>query len=231
VLASSGSATLLRVAGPALEAVRAVSPERAQVLEAVARRGAMALAQDVFATELLAVAGRAAGGTLTRDDLAAVRPVVASCAEGSLERGFLVLPGRAKSLQAPLDGSTTHVIAAVDARGQAAAACYEAPLEGLEVPALGLVAPLFGAPTMRGEPRVRPGEARPAPSPIALRAIAGRIELALGVGQAPGADRALDAVIHALDGPFVAQALAAAPAGKAIAVVRTREAAAVYASG
>jgi gamma-glutamyltranspeptidase/glutathione hydrolase len=229
VLASSGSATLLRAAGPALEAVRALSPERARVLEAVARRGAAALGQDVFATELLAVAGRAAGGTLTREDLASVRPIIASCAEGSLERGFLVLPGRA---QPGLDASTTQVIAAVDARGQAAAACYEAPLEGLDVPALGLIAPLFAAPVMRGEPRVRPGEARPAPAPIALRAVGGRIDLALGVGQAAEAERALDAVIDALDGgPLVAQALAAAPAGKAIAVVRTRDAVRVIASG
>jgi gamma-glutamyltranspeptidase/glutathione hydrolase len=226
-LASAGSQTLLRVAGPAIEAARALSPERAAVLQMVGRRGAAALVDDAFVVELLAVAGRAAGGTLTQKDLAAVRPGVASCDERSLPAGMLLVPWR--TAPAP-DGSSSQVVAAVDGRGLAAVACYEAPPEGLAVPALGLVAPLFAAPVRRGEARVRPGEPRPAAAPIALRAQAGRVDLALGVAQTADAEGALDAVIERLGEPTVAGAVSAAPAGRVVALVRTREAALVVAS-
>jgi hypothetical protein len=118
----------------------------------------------------------------------------------------------------------------VDTRGLAAAACYEAPLEGLAISPLGLVAPLFAAPVMRGQTRVRPGEPRPAASPIALRARRGLVDLVLGVAQTPEADLALEAVLGALGAPTVAEAVAAAPSGRAVAVVRTRESALVVAS-
>jgi hypothetical protein len=226
-VAVSGSQTLLRVAGPAIAAARAASPERARVLEMVGRRGAAALLDDSFAVELLAVAGRAAGGTLSRKDLAAVRPGTASYDEGALPAGMLLVPWR--SAPAP-DGSSTHVVAAVDTRGLAAIACYEAPPEGLPVPALGLVAPLFAAPVRRGEARVRPGEPRPAAAPMALRAVGGRVDLALGVAQAADAEDALEAVLARLDGPTVAGAVSAATAGRVVALVRTRESALVVAS-
>jgi gamma-glutamyltranspeptidase/glutathione hydrolase len=226
-LAAAGSATLLRVAGPAIEAARAASLERARVVEAVARRGAAALTQEAFAVELIALAGRAAGGVLTREDLAAVRPEIASADERSLPRGILTLPWR---MIPGLDASATHVVAAVDARGLAAVACYETRAEGLAFPALDLLAPFFAAPVMRGEARVRPGNPRPAAGPIALLAAAGRIELALGVAHAAEAEGSLDAVLAALQGPFVAEALSAAQSGRAVALVRTREAARVIAS-
>jgi hypothetical protein len=197
------------------------------VIEMVGRRGAAALLDDAFAVELLAVAGRAAGGTLTRKDLAAVRPVMASCDERALPGGMLLVPWRTVPAS---DGSSSHVVAAVDTMGLAAIACYEAPLEGLSVPALGLVAPLFAAPVRRGEARVRPGEPRPAAAPVALRAQGGRVDLALGVAETADAEGALDAVIERLDAPNVAGALTAARAGRVVALVRTRESALVVAS-
>ncbi len=45
-LATLGAATLLRAAGPALAWARANAPERAGLLEAIARRGAPALAEE-----------------------------------------------------------------------------------------------------------------------------------------------------------------------------------------
>jgi gamma-glutamyltranspeptidase/glutathione hydrolase len=226
-LASAGSLSLLRAAGPALQAARAVSPERARVLEMVARRGAAALADDALVVELLARAGRAAGGVLTRDDLAAVRPAIVSGDERSLPGGVFVVPWRAAPSP---DGSTTHVVAATDARGLAAVACYDAPLEGLPVPPLGLVAPLHAAPVMRGQARVRPGESRPAAAPIALRARSGLVDLVLGVAQTSDADEALDAMLPALGAPTLAEAVSTLRAGRAVVVVRTRDAALTVAS-
>jgi hypothetical protein len=111
-----------------------------------------------------------------------------------------------------------------------AIACYEAPQEGVPVPGLGLIAPAFAAPVMRGEARVRPGEARPAAAPIALRAKRGVPDLALGVGQAADAEAALEAIVAGLETePTVAEAVARAGRGRPVAVVRTREAALVVA--
>jgi gamma-glutamyltranspeptidase/glutathione hydrolase len=227
-LASAGSVSLLRAAGPALQAARALSPERGRVLEMVARRGAAALADDAFVVELLALAGRAAGGVLTRDDLSAVRPAIVSRDERSLPEGLFVVPWR---VAPPPDGSCTHVVAAADARGLAAVACYEAPLEGLVVAPLGLVAPLCAAPVMRGETRVRPGESRPAAAPIVLRARGGLVDLAMGVAQTAEAENALDAVLPALAAPTLTDAMASVRAGRPVAVVRTRDAALTVASG
>ncbi len=227
-LASAGSTTLRRAAGPAIEAARSLSPERARVVEMVAHRGAAILAEDAFVVELLAVAGRACGGALTREDLAAARPTMTSCDEKSLPDGFLVAPWR--TAPAP-DASCAHVVAAADARGLAAVACYEAPLEGLAVPLLGLIAPPFATPVRRGETRVPPGEPRPAASPIALRARHGLVDLALGVGQAADAEGVLAAILAGLRATLVvADAVGAATAGRPVALVRTREAALVVAS-
>lgn len=221
--ASLGSATLLRIAGSAIERARAIAPERARVVEAFARRGAAVMSDEGIAFELTAVAGRAASGLLTREDLAAVRPVLAACDERALgASGVLTVPWRGQ--QTGADGSATHVVAAADAHGIVAVGCYEVPLDGVPVPALGLLAPFFAAPVRRGEPRVRPGEPRPAAAPIALRARRGLVDLALGIGHAGDADAALDRVVDALEGaPTIAEALSASGAGRAVAVVRTRE--------
>ncbi|HEY8041816.1 MAG TPA: hypothetical protein VIF15_18560 [Polyangiaceae bacterium] len=228
ILASLGSVTLLRAAGPGLELVRARSAERAALLHAFARRGATALTDGGIAVELQSVAGRAAGGALTVDDLVAVRPVVMPCEERSLEpAGLLRIPWSTRGL----DGASTHVVAAADARGLVALACYETPLEGLPVPGLGLLAPAFAAPVMRGQTRIRPGEPRPAAAPIALRTRLGMVDLALGLAVATDVDASLDALLVAIESAAtLTVALDAVPSGRPVVVVRTREAALVVAS-
>jgi hypothetical protein len=185
------------------------------------------MTDDGIAGELAAVAGRAAGGSLTSEDLDAVRPAVISCDERSLApAGILRVPWG----EATPEGATTHVVAAADGRGLVAIACYEVPVDGVVVPALGLVAPAFAAPVMRGAPRVRPGEPRPAPAPIAMRARGGVVDVAVGLAQAEGAQAALELLLAWLDDAAAfREALAAAP-GRAVALVRTGDAAAVVAS-
>jgi gamma-glutamyltranspeptidase/glutathione hydrolase len=221
-VASLGAGSLLRAAGPALAWVRSRAAERAGVLEAIARRGAPALAEERVSAELRAVAGRAARGLLTPDDLGEVLPAVTRCDERSLgPSGFLTVPWRG---QETLDASSAHVVAAADGRGLAAIACYEAPVEGVPVPALGLVAPCAAAPVLRGKARVTPGTPRPAAAPIALRSRAGVVELVLGIAAAADADPALDTMRRLFDTlPTFAEALASPHSGRAVTIVCTRD--------
>jgi gamma-glutamyltranspeptidase/glutathione hydrolase len=226
-LASFGRVTLLRAAGPAIETARHRSPERRAVIESFARKGPAALLDEAIVEELVAVAGRAAGGSLTRDDLRSVRPSVVTCPERSLDAaGFLHVPWRVGAL----DGSSTQVVAAADGRGMLAIACYEAPPEGLALPSLGLSAPAAASPVLRGQPRVRPGEPRPSATPIALQARQGIVELAVGVAQAVDAEECLATALAKLtSAPTLAEALAGG-AGRPVALVWTRESARVVSS-
>jgi gamma-glutamyltranspeptidase/glutathione hydrolase len=226
-VASLGAGTLLRAAGPALARAKARSPERAGVLEAVARRGAPALAEERVAAELLAAAGRVARGLLTPEDLSEAMPALTRCEERALgPSGILTVPWREAA-----DGSFVHVVAAADGKGRVAIACYEVPDEGIQVAALGLVAPRAAEPVLRGKPRVTPGSARPAGAPIALRARKGVVELALGIAAAANANAVLDAVVHLFaTAPTFAEALAAPHSGRAVALSSTRDEARVLAS-
>ena len=56
----------------------------------------------------------------------------------------------------------------VDRNGSFAIACWDEGVDGLTIGELGLRAPFFAEPVMRGATRVRPGDARPAAAPIAL---------------------------------------------------------------
>jgi hypothetical protein len=229
VLASLGSATQRRVVGAAIERARAHSAPRGQLLEALARRGPSALVEDAVAGELTAAAGRAARGLLTREDLASVRPAIAPYDDQALDpNGVVTVPWRGAEAS---DASFTHVVAAADTRGLLAVACYEASPEGLDIPALGLLAPACASPVRRGETRVRPGEPCPAAAPIAIRALRGIADLAFGLAEARDAEASLDAIVRVLAGaPTRAAALASAPTGRLVAVGREGDGARVIAS-
>lgn len=224
-----GSITLARLAGPALELARRVSPERAALLDRLARRGAQGLAEEPVAVELVAAAGRPAQGLLTREDLSSVLPGVVACeARQAGSTNVVTVPWRGSRG----DSSCTGVVAACDPHGLVAVACYEAPVLGLPIPALGVVAPAFAAPVLRGSPRVRPGTPRAATSPIALRVRAGLVDLALGVAESRDAEQALDEVVRALTDVLVpTDAQLSGAHGRLVAIVRARDAARVVASG
>ena len=149
-----------------------------------------------------------------------VRPVIVSQDDRALDpSGVLLVPWRGDAAH---DASFTQVVAAGDARGLVAIACYEAPMDGLDVPALGLVAPAFAVPVMRHEPRARPGEPCRAAAPIALRAHHGLADLAVGIAQAADAEASLDAVIGILlNAITISAALAEARSGRTVALVRS----------
>jgi hypothetical protein len=225
--ASLGSATLHRVCAPALAIANERSPERARVLAAFARRGPPALAEDLIATELLVAAGRAARGLLTLDDLAAGSPTVTRVKEQALDStGVCRVPWRGQD--AP-DGSATHVVAAADTRGLVSVACYEAPLDGVPVPGLGLVAPRSADPVMRGRRRVAPGVSRAAAAPIALRSARGGVDLAMGVATDGRAESRLDELVAALTaGATAAEAIHRVASGRPLVLVRTPDGARAF---
>jgi hypothetical protein len=221
LVASLGASSLRRVLAPAIAEARAQSPNRARVLEAFARRGAPAFAEGDVADELTAAAGRSAQGLLTKDDLAAAMPVLARCESESLPGGILRAPWRS---DAPIDGANCHVVLAIDAKGRAAVACYEAPTAGVAVPALGLLLPFAAEPVRRGQARVRPGDRRPSPAPIALRLREGIVDLCAGVGQSSGAEPSLDAFLAAVvRDAAIDEALSAASEGRVVALLRAGE--------
>lgn len=229
VIASLGSATQRRVVGPAVEHARTRSAERALLLEAFASRGALAFLDDSVVGELTAAAGRAVGGLLTREDLERVRPGIVSCDDRSIEpSGVWTVPWRGG---APRDAGSTQVVAAADAHGLMAVACYEAPFEGLVISSLGLVAPAFAVPVMRGERRPPPGDPCPAAAPIALRVLKGIADFAVGLAGTVDADGALDSLIRAVaTAAATSELLAGATSGRPVVVVRAGAGAKVLAS-
>lgn len=224
-----GSLTLRRAARPAIAWARARHPERVALLEAFARRGAPALGDDPVVAEFTSVAGRASGGLLTRDDLDSVRPTVVRCVERSLgPSGVLTPPWTGEAIH---DASCTHIVAAGDGRGLMAIACYEATDDGLAISGLGVNAPFYAAPVMRGKTRVASGAARPSAAPIALRLQKSHVDAALGLAAAMDAEQALRAVLASLDeGSSVSEALRGAPIGSPVGVARTHGAPKVIAS-
>jgi hypothetical protein len=228
-VAAFGSMTMLRIASQALAIASARSPERASLLETFARRGAQSLSEGGIATELVAAAGRASRGLLTTDDLATIRPDVVRLEERRLgTSGILAAPWAAS---AGVDASFTHIVAAGDAHGMLAIACYEVRTEGVAVAALGVELPLVAHPVMRGQTRVTPGAVLEAAAPIALRARRGVVDLAIGVASARDAEDMVRATVAGLDETTaLAQALAALPAGRPIAIARGDNLARVLAS-
>jgi gamma-glutamyltranspeptidase/glutathione hydrolase len=185
-----------RALGPSISWAKANAPERVTVLDALSKRGGLGLSQDAVAVELLAVGGRAVGGLLTRDDLGSVRPAVERLSERSLTpHGVFRVPWSLTEAES----SHVQVVAACDARGRVAIACYETPDDGLPIPSLGLAVPRHAAPVMRGARRVAPGTPRPAGAPVALRVRGGLIEAAVGVARTVGAQAAVESILAALE--------------------------------
>lgn len=163
--------TLTRLAGPAIEIAKDRSEGRTKLLRGIGRRGAGALTERAVADELVASFGRTAGGLLTVEDFA--EPAITAEPAGPR------VPWLATEA-APARDTIVHVIAAGDARGRFAVACYEDAHEGIAFDAFDLVMPRLAEPVRRGQTRVSPGAARPAPAPIGLVLKAGAVESAIG---------------------------------------------------
>jgi hypothetical protein len=218
-IATAGTWSLLRACSYALARAKARSSERASTLETLAHRGAPALSSGDIASELLAAGGRASRGLLTAHDLASIRPELVRCDEPGLDsNGILMVPWLDDE---PLDASATQLVAAADARGLVAVACYEAPDDGLAIPALGIVAPKAAQPVMRGQARVAPGVPLIVSAPMALRARGGSVDLAIGLAALPEAQGLLGIVVAKLArNATITEAFAAVRGGRPVALSR-----------
>jgi Gamma-glutamyltranspeptidase len=199
-LASFGSVPLARALAPAIDLARKASKTRLKLLQRIAERGQRAMTEARLGGELVLAAGRGQGGLLSERDLDELRPVVtrAMTTDGAgADDSLSTVPwgGAAVRGTGPQATSSdrTRVVAAADARGQMAIACYEVAEEGLRVESLELVMPLLAVPVLRGRTRVRPGTPCPAAAPIALCKALGALDLAAGMGAVPDAEKALAA--------------------------------------
>ena len=218
-LGSAGTTTLHRAAGASLAWARSHAPDRVRIAEVLTRLGPAALGEGAVAEELLAVAGRAARGLLTPQDLVASRPEVHRVDADRLGPSGIVKPPWANP-HARATASSVHVVAAADARGLFAIACYEGSLAGVPIASLGLVAPSYAVPVMRGHKRVAPGDPLALSSAVAMRASHGVVDLVLGIAGTGDLDAALDAALLEVDRLGLTDALSASPSSQAVGLVR-----------
>ena len=185
-LASLGSATLAQVLAPALDLVGPRDPGRKNTLRLLLERGGAAFSDRHAESELVAAAGRLAGGVLTAQDLGAVRPSIEPCVtEARGSRTFARAPWSDAAADATRPTSrrtgVTRAVVASDARGLIAVALYEVHEDGLAIDELGLLAPRHAVPVLRGERRVNPGQILKAASPMFLSEHDGLVDIALAL--------------------------------------------------
>ena len=241
-LATSGTLPWARAMGPAVELAKIHSEPRRRLLKRLGQVGPSGLAEAAIAQELIAAGGRVEGGLLTQEDLERVRPEVLAAEQGRGPAPFFVVPWGARAVleEAPsVDAHGVSAVAAADGRGQVAVACFEVRGEGVAVPELGLEAPPFATPVLRGQPRVRPGAPRTVAAPIALLHTDGTLDTALGLGGLSEAEVLLGELVRAVGrGAPLEEALRAprggaegARRGQVRGVVRTRRDARAFVDG
>jgi hypothetical protein len=179
---------LSRVALASAGTLGAVDPKRVESIRAFGREGAGFIRGGAVRAALLAATARSVGGTLTEDDLAAVRPdiVPARTLEISARTWSLVPFERAfDEGSAEEDSEPVAIVAAVDARGAMAIASVSLARASLSLDAVGLAAPLVARPVMRGVTREKAGSPLPLVAPVGISR-----DLALGLGGEAAAARA-----------------------------------------
>jgi hypothetical protein len=168
----SASPSSVLAAGIGL-AKKAGCERRAEVLDAISRLGAAALASPGLARPLIHLAGPSEGGALGLGDLEFI-PELDQPARASAGRRT---PPWADERLETLHVSESdwqeqtlrqHGLCANDASGGLAALCYDNATSGLRVDALELVLPLVAVPVRRGLPRIAPGRFLPAPTPLSI---------------------------------------------------------------
>ena len=200
VSALAGTVSLSRTCAPAVELVKSMNKERAEVIRSIGRGGPSAFLADGIADELVVRAGRHAGGLLCREDFEALPQV--ENARTELLGGRQMARIKWRDDIAPIgarDGTHTEVLAACDDRGIFAIACYEVHTQGLAIEALGLVAPLVAEPVQRHVPWTPPGTPCPSAAPIALIEESGIVSWAAGVARSAAAEVELDQLVGQLE--------------------------------
>lgn len=162
---------------------------RAEVLDAIQRLGASALASPGVARALIHVAGPTEGGALGMGDLELVPELDHPArAAGALRAPPWAAERLDRALVSEVEwqelAARQHGLCAADASGGLAALCYDQVSSGLAVDELELLLPLTAVPARRGLPRAAPGRFLPAPTPIAIELGEGDVPFAASVALA-----------------------------------------------
>ena len=187
--AGRGERTLTELARTALASAAtlgAIAPLRVESIKAFAREGAAFIRGGAVCAALLGASARSVGGTLTEDDLGAVRPEVMSARTVDVgARSWSVVPfemafDRGHETVEPMtaiEGEPIAIVAAVDVRGAMAIASVSLSRASIALESVGLAAPLLARPVMRGVTREKAGSPLPLVAPIGISR-----DLALGLG-------------------------------------------------
>jgi hypothetical protein len=196
---------MLNVALGVAKAATKIDEARVESLRGFGREGGGILRAGPVRDALLSAAARSAFGTLTREDLDALRGEVVNAKlvdEGA--RKWAIAPWSDETLATP-DGELA-IVAACDAHGAVAIASVLIPTMTVALPDVGLSVPMLARPILRGVTRAPAGAPLSLPSAIGVaRAGEQGVDLALGVGGA-----------GALDAQFIGVARAASETSTAI---------------
>jgi len=190
---------------------------RVETLRGFGREGAGILRAGPVRDALLAAGARSLGGTLTREDLDALRAEVAPAKTLDLGVRRWALPPWTSD-DATADGELA-VVAACDVHGAVAVVSLLIPTMTIALPEVGLAAPLLARPVMRGVTREPAGAPLPLPHSIGVARVGDQgVDLALGVA---GSDATFLEVASAASDPSTAleEALARAGETRAAAVL------------
>lgn len=141
---------------------------RAVLLSRIREVGGAAMTEAQFVRPLLHTGGEAEGGVLTASDFRSFTDLDAAANVRDIGgRNWAVAPWADDADGATELGRGLSVCAA-DVRGLFAALSYRRVLSGISIDELELEAPAIASPVLRGQTRVPPGHAIPAPAPIAI---------------------------------------------------------------
>jgi len=188
---------LLRLAVDAAKSIGKVDDARAESLRAFGREGGGFLRAGPIRDALLEASARSVGGTLTRDDLDALRPDLGQAKRLDLDaRQWALAPwSRALGLNdeasAPEIAGEIAIVAAADPYGAVAIASVLVPSMATPIGDTGLSAPHLARPVLRGVTREAAGAALSTPTPIGVaqgriyesgKSELGAVDLAFGLG-------------------------------------------------
>lgn len=188
-LSYSGVSSLDSIVRPGIAAARrAEAPRRKAALEALVGQGAGAFAHPPFSRPLLLAGAPSEGGNLSVADLAATPAVDRSPDRTAVDGGSRYASPWTPDDAANAEPATLRFrgVSVVDRQGSFAALAYEQAEEGIEIDALGLIAPIAATPVLRGISRLTPGAALPMNSCLWIDRDAS--SRAVRAGASPGSD-------------------------------------------
>lgn len=185
---------LLNLALAAARSTTSIDDARVESLRAFGREGGNILRAGPVREALLAAGARSLGGTLTREDLDALRAELAPARSETMSvRSWARAPW---AIDESPPGEVA-IVAACDTHGALAIAAILIPTFTVALPEVGLSVPLLARAVLRGVTREPAGAPLPLAAPIGVARTGDTVDLALGVGGAGDLERSFHDVATA----------------------------------